>query len=281
MKTVFIGAGSMTEAILTGTLKAGALNNKEVWITNKRNQKRLEFLSKKFNIHSTYDLSLLLKNVQVVLLAVKPKDAYETISSIKPFLSKEVLVISVMAGISTKLLAEMIGLDLPITRAMPNTSAAVGHSTTALTFNSSMNTSLIETTHSLFQSIGFVTCIEEDQLDLVTALTGSGPAYFYYLVEQMEAAAEKLGLDKQTASLLVKETFYGAGKMLKSSPKRAVDLRKDVTSPGGTTEMGIHILETRSVDVALSQCIDAATRQAKTLRLQVQNDLSEKMNNIR
>ncbi|MEI5908206.1 pyrroline-5-carboxylate reductase [Bacillus spongiae] len=279
MKTGFIGAGAMTQAMLVGALKKQALKCDDVWVTNKHNKTKLAALSTKHHIHTTYDLSKFMENIDLLIFSVKPKDAFDSIQAIKPYLCKDVLIISLMAGISTRLMEEMIGMEIAISRAMPNTSAAICKSATAFTFNPYTNEKQKQIAYSLFQSIGTVTEIPEEQLDLVTALSGSGPAYFYYLIEQMQLAAGKLGMDQRTAKLLIQQTLIGAGEMLITSPKGASALREDVTSSGGTTEAGLQVLQQCHVDKALYQCIETATLKAASLRKNVQQTITTQIKN--
>ena len=148
---------------------------------------------------------------------------------------------------------------------MPNTSASVGKSATAITFNELVSDEQRELALSIFSAIGTTAIVEEDQLDAITGLSGSGPAYIYYVVEAMEQSAKDIGLESETAKQLIIQTLIGAAEMLSSSGKDAAKLRKEVTSPGGTTEAGIEVLRQRGVEEAFIQCIKTATEQSKKL----------------
>ena len=134
-------------------------------------------------------------------------------------------------------------LPIAIVRAMPNTSAAVGKSATAVAVNDRVTSHQIELMKNLFGTVGLTTFVEEEQLDAVTGLSGSGPAYIYYLIEAMEKSAVEVGLDKEMASELIVQTLIGAAEMVKNSTKSSEQLRRDVTSPGGTTEAGSRCLK--------------------------------------
>jgi pyrroline-5-carboxylate reductase len=148
---------------------------------------------------------------------------------------------------------------------MPNTSAAVGKSATAVAVNERVTPHQIELMKNLFGTVGLTTFVEEEQLDAVTGLSGSGPAYIYYLIEAMEKSAVEVGLDKEMASELIVQTLIGAAEMVKNSTKSSEQLRRDVTSPGGTTEAGVKVLEEHQVQQAFISCIKAATTQSKKM----------------
>ena len=204
---------------------------------------------------------------------MKPKDAAAAITEIRQYLSDEVLIISVLAGISINTIEILAGKKLAIARAMPNTSAAVGKSATGISVNDAVSTHQMETIKQLFETVGFAAFVPEEQLDAVTGLSGSGPAYIYYLVEAMEKGAAEIGLDQEIAKKLIIQTFIGAAEMVKVSPKASKQLRKEVTSPGGTTEAGIKILEENHVQHAFIECMKAATAQSKKMGEMLSTDI--------
>ncbi len=258
-KLVFFGAGSMAEAMISGIVENKLMDPKNIWVTNKANKEKLSALHQQYGVTGTYDLNMLFAGAEAVVLAMKPKDAPAAIKEISSYLSDEIMVISVLAGISINTIEELSGKQLSIARAMPNTSAAVGKSATAIAVNSTVTTSQMETIKQLFETVGFAAFVPEEQLDAVTGLSGSGPAYIYYLVEAMEKGAAEIGLDQETAKKLIIQTLIGAAEMVKVSPKPSKQLRKEVTSPGGTTEAGLQILEENGVQQAFIECIKAAT----------------------
>jgi pyrroline-5-carboxylate reductase len=175
------------------------------------------------------------------------------------------LVISVLAGVSMNTIETLAKKTLAIVRAMPNTSATVGKSATAVAVNTRVSEEQIKRTKKLFGTVGLTTFVEEEQLDAVTGLSGSGPAYIYYLIEAMENSAVEVGLEKEMAQELIVQTLIGAAEMVKKSTKTSEQLRRDVTSPGGTTEAGIKVLEEKGVQEAFIACIKAATAQSKKM----------------
>jgi pyrroline-5-carboxylate reductase len=264
-KLVFIGAGSMAEAMISGIIENKLMDPKNIWVTNKANKEKLSGLEQQYGVTGSYDANLLFNGAEAVVLAMKPKDAAAAIADIRDYLPDDILMISILAGISINTIEALCKKPLAIARAMPNTSAAVGKSATAIAVNHSVAAQQMETIKQLFETVGFAAFVPEEKLDAVTGLSGSGPAYIYYLVEAMEKGAAAIGLDQEIAKKLIIQTFIGAAEMVKVSPKSAKQLRKEVTSPGGTTEAGIQILEENSVQQAFIECIKAAASQSKKM----------------
>ncbi|WP_040208459.1 pyrroline-5-carboxylate reductase [Neobacillus jeddahensis] len=264
-KIAIVGAGSMAEAIISGILENNLIDRKNVWVTNHANQERLAKLEVRYGINQTYDLNLLFDQADIVMLAMKPKDAATAVAGIHEFLTEQMLIVSVLAGVSMDTIETLARKPLSIARSMPNTSAAVGKSATAIAVNTRVSKEQLEITKKLFNTVGLAKFVKEDQLDAVTGLSGSGPAYIYYLIEAMENSADAIGLDKPIAKELIVQTLIGAAEMVKNSSKTARQLRQEVTSPGGTTEAGIRILEEFSVQEAFISCIKAAATQSKKM----------------
>jgi pyrroline-5-carboxylate reductase len=273
-KITIIGAGSMSEALISGMIANQFIENQSVWVTNRSNCSRLATLQEKYHVSTSYDIEELLNGADMVILAMKPKDAGAAMENIKSHLSEKTLLVSVLAGVSIQTLEELSETNLSIVRAMPNTSATIGKSATALAYNKNSTKEQIELVERMFDTIGLTRIIEEKQLDAVTGLSGSGPAYFYYLVEAMEKSAIEIGLDPKLAKELIVQTLLGTAEMLTVSQKPSHQLRFEVTSPGGTTEAGIRILEQRQVREAFIQCIIEATNQSKKLGSALRNALT-------
>jgi pyrroline-5-carboxylate reductase len=264
-KIAIVGAGSMAEAFISGILENELIDRNNVWVTNNSNKERLAALETQYRVHSTYDLNALFEGADVVMLSMKPKDAASAIESIRPYLTRDMLVVSVLAGVSMNTIEMLADKKLSIARAMPNTSAAVGKSATAIAVNERVSQQQLEITKQLFDTVGLAAYVEESQLDAVTGLSGSGPAYIYYLIEAMEKSAVEIGLEKGMAQELIVQTLIGAAEMVKNSSKSPEQLRREVTSPGGTTEAGIRVLEDQGVQQAFISCIKAATSQSKKM----------------
>jgi pyrroline-5-carboxylate reductase len=263
----------MAEAIITGILENKLIDRKHIWVTNYGNKDRLTHLEKKYGICSTYDLQTLFEGADIVMLAMKPKDADTAIGSIREYLTETMLIVSVLAGVSMNTLETLARKPLSIARSMPNTSAAVGKSATAIAVNERVSMVQLEAIKQLFETVGLAKFVEEEQLDAVTGLSGSGPAYIYYLIEAMETSADEIGLDKQMAQELIVQTLIGAAEMVKNSSKSPAQLRREVTSPGGTTEAGIRVLEEFEVQQAFISCIKTAAEQSKKMGKALSSEL--------
>ncbi|MGB8000332.1 MAG: pyrroline-5-carboxylate reductase [Anaerobacillus sp.] len=261
----FLGAGSMTEAMIEGMISQGFANPKKLMIMNRSNSQRLDELEDKYSVQTTQNTEELLKRSNILILAMKPLDASSALENIQPFITHNHLIISVLAGITTSYVEELIGMRIPIVRAMPNTSAAIGFSATAIAPGEFATKKHLSFAERLFDTIGTVVHVEEEKLDAVTGVSGSGPAYFYYMVECMEKAAILNGLDEETARSLIIQTIHGAAKMLNRTDKQASLLREQVTSPGGTTQAGLSILEEYRYEEAVSACITAARKRSEEL----------------
>ncbi|TLS36416.1 pyrroline-5-carboxylate reductase [Pseudalkalibacillus caeni] len=261
---LFVGAGSMAEAIIEGLLAKEMIPAEKIHIMNRSNEERLKDLHHRFGVKIVEEKEAIVDQSTIIVLAMKPKDVEEGVEGIKPYLTRNKLFISVLAGISTGLLEELLG-DHPVIRALPNTSAAVGHSATALSSGKFANYEQLMKTRVMFESIGTVVCVEEKHIDAVTGLSGSGPAYFYYMVECMEQAAAEAGLDKTIARELILQTITGAAVMLKETDESASVLREKVTSPGGTTQAGLKVLETFNYQEAIRECVLTASKRASEI----------------
>jgi pyrroline-5-carboxylate reductase len=265
MKILFIGAGSMAHALLRGAIDAQVFEKEEVYVTNRSNQQRLTELIEHYGVNGISCRLPSDEEFEVIILAMKPKDFHEAAPVIKSFLSPGTLIISVLAGISIDHVSETLTFKGAIARAMPNTSAALGKSATAVTYNEFLSEQHKEWTLKFFRSVGLSVEVAEEQMDLITAVSGSGPAYIYYVAELLERAAVDLGMQKELAKALIIQTISGASKMLEDSGLEAGILRRNVTSPGGTTEAGINVLEESGVSDAFSKCIDSAKARSEEM----------------
>ncbi|MFJ5621221.1 pyrroline-5-carboxylate reductase [Peribacillus loiseleuriae] len=277
---VCIGIGSMAEAIISGMIARGGINPRQIKVANKSNQERLAYIQQQYGVCGHTSLEAALTDADVVFLAVKPKDVLAALTAARPYLTENMLLISVAAGVNLASLEGIIEKKMAIVRAMPNTSAAVGLSATALAANSLAGNAQLQTAIDLFTTIGTVSVVEEHKLNAVTGLSGSGPAYIYYVVEAMEKSAQEIGLDPVTAKQLIIQTIQGAAEMLNQSPKTPQTLRKEVTSPGGTTEAGLKVLEEHHVQNAFIACIEEATNQAKRMGDEISKEIKKEISSL-
>lgn len=261
----FLGAGSIAEAIIGGLLHANVVKGEQITVSNRSNETRLQELHNKYGVKGTHNKKELLTNTNILFLAMKPKDIAEALTPFKEDIHNNLLIISLLAGVSTHSIRNLLQKDVPIIRAMPNTSAAILKSATAISPSKHATKEHIQTAIALFETIGLVSVVEEEDMHAVTALSGSGPAYIYYVVEAMEEAAKKIGLKEDVAKSLILQTMIGAAEMLKASEKHPSILRKEITSPGGTTEAGIEVLQEHQFQQALISCITQAAQRSHNL----------------
>ncbi|QKE09045.1 pyrroline-5-carboxylate reductase ProI [Bacillus cereus] len=261
----FLGAGSIAEAIIGGLLHANVVKGEQITVSNRSNETRLQEIHNKYGVKGTHNKKELLTNTNILFLAMKPKDVAEALTPFKEDIHNNLLIVSLLAGVSTHSIRDLLQKDVPIIRAMPNTSAAILKSATAISPSKHATAEHIQTAIALFETIGLVSVVEEEDMHAVTALSGSGPAYIYYVVEAMEAAAKKIGLKEDVAKSLILQTMIGAAEMLKASEKHPSILRKEITSPGGTTEAGIEVLQEHKFQQALISCITQAAQRSHNL----------------
>jgi len=261
-KVAFIGAGSMAEAIISGIITTSFLKKEQIFVMNKNNKERLENLSERYEIHCDFNKKQLVAGADLIILSMKPHDAQEAIDSMKDYIQEDQLIISILAGVSTDYIAKLIGKEIPIIRAMPNTSASIGLSATAVTKGENASEEHLQKAVSLFNTIGTTSIVKEEEMHTVTGISGSGPAYFYYVVEAMQKAASEAGLDQLVASELITQTIVGAGEMLKQSGETASTLREKITSPNGTTQAAIETLDEYNVEKAMMDCVKNAKERS-------------------
>lgn len=264
-KIAFIGAGAMSEAIIAGLVENNLINHDHIFVTNHSNEARLNNLEKMYNVTGTYNMDDLLTDTNIVVLAMMPKDIKQVMEKINPFLTENMLIVSVLAGVKIDTIEQLANKRLSIARAMPNTSAAIQQSVTALALNNLVTKKQTTQLEAIFNTIGFITTVEEHQLDIITGISGSGPAYIYYIIEALENVATEFGLDDDIAKQLIVQTIIGAANMVAKSDKPAQQLRKEVASPGGTTEAGLKVLQSYNVQEAFINCVKEATAQSKRL----------------
>ncbi|ARF15919.1 pyrroline-5-carboxylate reductase [Sporosarcina ureae] len=263
-KILFVGAGQMAEAIIAGIVNKRVIYEDNVYVMNRSDTERLDELESRYGITKVCEDRDFIKKVDLVVLATKPKDVGKVMEDIAPYLGENTTVLSVIAGISIATFEKGLG-KRPIARSMPNTSATIGKSASGIAFNDAVSERMQQSILSLLNAIGIVKVVEEDDLHAVTALSGSGPAYIYYLVEAMEEAAVAQGLDATDARELIVQTIYGAASMLKRTGEEPSVLRENVTSPGGTTAAGLQSLEDHNFKTIISDCLISAESRSRQL----------------
>ncbi|MDI6601247.1 MAG: pyrroline-5-carboxylate reductase [Thermoanaerobacteraceae bacterium] len=261
-KIGFIGCGNIAEAIIKGLLNAGFDTN-DIIATNKEKIERLEYIKDRYGINVTRNKSEVVERSNILILAVKPKDVQDALKDIN---LEDRSLISVAAGITTAYIESQFDGRAKVIRAMPNTSSMVGESVTAICKGKFAGDDDLRYAYDIFSSIGEVAVLDEDDFDAVTGLSGSGPAYVYYMMEALVEAGVKNGLDEEVARGLARQTIFGAAVMLKETGEDPSQLRLKVTSPGGTTMAGIMALESSGFKETIYNAVYEASRRSKEMR---------------
>ena len=262
----FLGAGSMAEAIIAGMTAKNVLPNDQIYATNQSNRERLKEIEQTYDIRTTTSKQALLQKSDIVVLAMKPKHVKESLAEIKELLREDTVIVSILAGISTSFIEQQLIGNNPVIRVMPNTSAMIGESATTIAAGDKATVEQMEIVQRLMQSIGTTTMIKEEEMDAYTAVAGSGPAFYYYMVEAIEEFAVEQGLDMETAKPLINQTIKGVSAMLGTSLESPAVLRKKITSPGGTTEAGLQTLAEHDFKQAVIACLKQTTERSKQMR---------------
>ncbi len=264
-KTIaLLGAGNMGEAIIQGLLAGKKVSPGQI-LASDLNTEKLNLLSKKFKIKIAENNSQAVKKADIVILAVKPQQIKDLLIEIGQSLNTGQTVISIAAGVRLDFLQKFLVKKIPFVRVMPNTPALIQAGTIAFALGNRAGRKEEFLTREIFTSLGYVVKVEEKFLDAVTALSGSGPAYIFYLAEILTAAGKNLGLSADLSRLLTLQTILGAAKMLMESGEEPQLLRKKVTSPGGTTEAALKVLEEKK----LSEIFNSALQAAKKCSLEL------------
>ena len=250
----------MGSAILQGILKNKVCRGSDVWIADKMQGKVKEFC-KKNKCRAAQNATEAAQKADIIFLAVKPQDFPETASAIRPFLNSRKTVISILAGVQIAGLQKQLGSAV-VVRAMPNLGAIVGASVTAIC---SKNKSAVNSAKSLFEACGAVTVLNEKYFDAVTAVSGSGPAYFFLMMELLQAFAEANGIDPRSARALAVQTALGAGKLAAASAESPSVLRERVTSKKGTTDAALNVLKYRKFPKTFFEALNAAVKRSRQL----------------
>ncbi len=268
----FIGGGNMGRAMIGGLLKRGH-SPRMVTVADSIELARAS-LVKDFGVNDATDNNAAVECADLVVLAVKPQQMSTVVRGMAPALAaRRPLLVSIAAGITTSSILHWCKADLPLVRAMPNTPALIGRGATAAFATAATPASTREHAAELLRAIGYVAWVDvEEQLDAVTALSGSGPAYFFLLLEALEAAAVALGLPVATARQLALETAAGAAELALHSPLSPTELRVQVTSKSGTTERALQVFAAGGFGGLVQQALEAAANRARELSIEFGGD---------
>ena len=257
-----IGAGKMGEALVSGLLKAGA--SPDDLLITERYEERAHELSQRYGVKSVSNAEAA-NQAETMVLAVKPQDMEALLAELMPVVTPGHLIVTIAAGITTAAIERRLAAGVPVVRVMPNTPALVGEAMSAVAPGAHASAEHLDRAEALFRPVGRVVRLPESQLDAVTALSGSGPAYVFYLVEAMTDAGILLGLPRNVAHELIVQTVYGAAVMLRETGEHPVALREAVTSPAGTTISAIRELENHGVRAAFLAALEAARDRSREL----------------
>ncbi len=268
-KIVFIGGGNMGRCLIAGLI-AGGYSRQVIHVIDP-DQKVRDQLEIQYQINSHEGPQGVLDKAEIVVLAVKPQIMQLAINGIKSYLDNPMpLIISIAAGLQTATLAKWLGADSPLVRTMPNTPAMVGSGATALYATKNVTETQGNMAESIMRAVGITQWLDDEALmDAVTAVSGSGPAYFFRMMEAMAKAGEGLGLTKEQARLLTIETAFGAAKMALESTNDPASLRKQVTSPGGTTERALNVFNEQNIDMIFEKALTAAKERSEVLAIEL------------
>ncbi|MQA33093.1 pyrroline-5-carboxylate reductase [Modestobacter roseus] len=258
-----VGGGKIGEALLAGLVRQAG-SGAGIWVVERSPQRAAE-LAARYGV-GTVDLAEAAAHARVLLLAVKPQDVDALLALLAPHVAADAhLVVSVAAGVPTARIEAALPAGTPVVRVMPNTPALVDAGMSVLSAGAHATEEHLDEAEALLAPVGRVQRVPESQQDAVTALSGSGPAYFFFLVEAMIDAGILLGLPRSLAADLIVQTAYGSAVMLRDSGEHPVQLREAVTSPGGTTIAAIRELERHGVRAALIAAIEAAHQRSVEL----------------
>ena len=274
LQLTVLGAGNMGRALIGGLLRRG-MRAEQITVGESHEGARAA-LSRELGLTATADNAAAIRTANLVVLAVKPQDAGSVLTSLAVELQQRLpVVLSVAAGIRIQALQSWCGAGVPVIRAMPNRPALVGAGVTGLYAPAAVDASQRAIAAQIMQSVGEVVWVaSEDALDVVTALSGSGPAYFFLLAETMTRAGVSLGLPLDTARRLSIATLHGAGLLAHGSDGDLARLRAEVTSKGGTTEAAVRTLEAAGFNEIIARAIDAATHRSRELAEQAARETS-------
>lgn len=264
IKIVFIGAGNMTEAMIRGILKTGIYRKDDIVVTD-IDSGRLEYFQRKLGISGSGDNQQAAATANVIVLAVKPQQAHAVLDELRGNLPANILLISIVTGFTTKKIMAALGQPARIIRVVPNTPALVGSGASAYCCGNGTTNEDAHLAESILKSMGIAIQLEEPLMNAVTALSGSGPAYVFYLVEALLKAGQEIGLTEEDARKLVVATVTGSAHILLETGLQPDELRRRVTSRGGTTEAAMEILNKKRTQQTIIAAVRAAHKRAREL----------------
>ena len=264
-KTIgFLGGGNMAEALIRGLVRGDHIAPDHVLVSGPRAE-RLAELSDAYGVRTTTSNRELAAASQILVLAVKPQILDQVLLEVTGSINPGTLVISVAAGVSSATIERRMPSGARVVRAMPNTPALVGAGATAVSRGAHAEAADVDLARFVFDAVGITVVLDEAQLDAVTGLSGSGPAYIFLILEALADAGVKVGLSRRTAQKLAAQTVMGSAKLLLDTDGHPGQLKDMVTSPGGTAIAGLHTLEQGGMRTTLINAVEAATLRSREL----------------
>ncbi len=263
-RIAFLGAGNMATALVRGVIEAGVVRPEDIIISDV-NKEKLKIKREKLKVKAAENNKEAIKEADIVVLAVKPRDMEGLLKEIKESLDSKKLTISIAAGITTSYIERILEKEVPVIRVMPNTPVAVKEGASAFSVGKYVSQEKEKIAESIFGAVGKVVKVEESLMDAVTALSGSGPAYIFYIIASLIEAAVSLGLDEKTATTLATQTVLGSAKLLQETGEEPEALKEKVTSKGGTTEAALLVLDEGKLRETLDKALKAAAQRSKEL----------------
>ncbi|WP_166239484.1 pyrroline-5-carboxylate reductase [Paenibacillus turpanensis] len=282
LQLCFVGAGSMAEALVRGLIEKKKSLPGYISMTNRSNAERLHDLRMRYGVRvpqedgSTTSESLI-ASADIVFLCMKPKDVVSAMDGLRPLLRPEQLIVSVVAGLSIETMQQLLGREQAVVRTMPNTSSTIGLGATGICFSASVSEWQREIAIEIFESMSIVCPVEEHLINTVTGVSGSGPAYVYYLIEAMVAAGISGGLTEEQSKQLVVQTVLGAAEMVKTTGEDPAALRKGVTSPNGTTYAALEVLAQHNFLPGMVSAVMRASDRAREMGGEIADAAARRM----
>lgn len=264
----FYGAGSMAEAIVRGLIHRDVAPPQAISMLNRSNQERLNYLSATYGLvtgNSDADKQACLTSASVIVLAMKPKDAGDALKALGSLLRKDQLIVTVIAGLSIATIQALLGYEAPIARTMPNTSSSIGVGATGIAFSAEVTDEQASQVLAMFEAVGAVQVIPEEQMEILTGVSGSGPAYIYYMMEAMIEAGIEGGLSPEQARELTVQTVLGAAMMMKETGEEPAKLRADITSPNGSTQAALETLASGGFSANVKAAVHRAAERSREM----------------
>lgn len=260
-KIGFIGAGNMAFAIASGAISSGTISASSIAIFDTNKEQYKKFDSTCFICDT---ISELINKSDCIFLSVKPQNAKDVLNSIKSYNLSKKIIVSICAGITISSIEKILG-SIKIIRVMPNTPLLIGQGVSAICFNSIVNEDDLSYVNKIFASSGTVINVNESDMNNITAITGSSPAYVYLFIKSICDAARSLGFDSECTKDIVCKTFIGASNMVLTSEKTLDDLISMVKSPNGTTEKALNVFSERNLDSIIFDAMNACSKRAEEL----------------